>query len=46
MNDFFKDLKKIIKKSPANDKIIAAYNRGLITLDEAIKQILREANNE
>lgn len=41
MNDFFKDLKKRVKSSPENDKILAAYNRGLITLNEALKEIIR-----
>ena len=37
--DFFKDVKKWAQDAPDGLKFIRAYNRGLITLSEAIRAI-------
>lgn len=37
--DFFEDMRELAKKEESADKIISAYNRGLITLHEALKEL-------
>lgn len=41
INNFFKDLRAFIKSEPGAGNIINAYEKGLITLDEAVSDISR-----
>lgn len=40
MNNFHKDLSELLS-SPAYARIVTVYNRGMITLDEAVREIYR-----
>ena len=39
VNDFFTELKAFVKSNEAANKVVTAYNRGLITFSEALKLV-------
>lgn len=45
MNIFFSDFRKYVNEAPNAVKIIAQYERGLITLSEALKSIEQDNDN-
>lgn len=44
MNNFYKDIKVFFKDAPGNERIISLYERGLITITEAIRELVE--NND
>lgn len=44
MKDFYKDIRAFFKDAPNNERIISLYERGLITLNEAIKELVEDSD--
>ena len=44
MRDFYKDIRAFFKDAPNNERIISLYERGLITMNEAIKELVEDNN--